>query len=78
MTEWLKSGTAIEREFDFDSFAEAMGFVNRVAEVAEAANHHPDILIYDYKHVRVTLTTHDAGGVTDKDRAMAAAIDDLL
>jgi len=49
--------------------------VNRVAELAEAANHHPDILVHDYKHVRLTLSTHAAGGLTQRDFELAAKID---
>ena len=54
-----------------------MAFVNRVAEAAEAANHHPDILVHGFRHVRLTLTTHSAGGLTDDDHAMAKRIDAL-
>jgi len=48
-----------------------------VAEAAEAANHHPDILVHDYKHVRLTLSTHSAGGITANDFALAATIDEI-
>ncbi len=54
-----------------------MGFVNRVAEVAEAANHHPDILVHDWNRVRLSLTTHARGGLTEADFALAAQIDAL-
>ena len=65
------------RDFKFEDFAEAMGFVNRVAAAAEEANHHPDILIHGWNNVRLTLTTHSAGKLTDNDRAMAERIDGL-
>jgi 4a-hydroxytetrahydrobiopterin dehydratase len=65
------------RDYEFKDFAEAMAFVNRVAEAAEAANHHPDILVHGWNHVRLTLTTHSAGKLTDDDRAMAERIDGL-
>ena len=65
------------RDFKFKDFAEAMSFVNRVAEVAEQRNHHPDILIHGWNKVRLTLSTHSEGGVTDNDHALARQIDDL-
>ena len=68
---------AIVRDLRFADFAAAIAFVNRVAELAEAANHHPDILIYDWNHVRLTLSTHSEGGVTEKDLALAGQIDEL-
>jgi 4a-hydroxytetrahydrobiopterin dehydratase len=55
-----------------------MAFVNKVAEAAEEANHHPDILVHGWNKVRLTLTTHDEGGLTEKDRAMAKRFDAIL
>ena len=74
---WTESADALEREFAFDDFAAALAFVNRVGEAAEAANHHPDILLHSWNKVRLTLTTHDEGGLTDKDRSLAQTIDGL-
>jgi 4a-hydroxytetrahydrobiopterin dehydratase len=74
---WREQGDALVRDLEFPDFAAAMAYVNRVAEEAEAANHHPDILVHGWNHVRLTLTTHDAGGLTDADRAMAERIDRL-
>ena len=74
---WERDGDAIVREREFDDFAAAIRYVNQVAEAAEAANHHPDILVHDYKHVRLTLSTHSAGGVTENDLALARTIDGL-
>lgn len=54
-----------------------MAFVNRVADAAEEAGHHPDILVHGWNHVRLTLTTHSAGGLTDSDHAMAKRIDSI-
>ena len=68
---------ALERDFEFADFAAAMAFVNRVAEVAEEADHHPDIFVHGWNKVRLTLSTHDAGGLTEADHALAEAIDDL-
>jgi len=67
---WSFTGGQLSREWKFKDFAEAMAFVNRVAEVAEAAQHHPDIDIR-YNLVTLGLVTHDAGGVTRKDADMA-------
>jgi 4a-hydroxytetrahydrobiopterin dehydratase len=77
-TDWRPEGGALVRDFKFGDFPEAMAFVNRVAEVAEELNHHPDILIHGWNNVRLTLSTHSEGGaVTDSDRALAARIDAL-
>jgi 4a-hydroxytetrahydrobiopterin dehydratase len=68
---------AIARELAFADFREAVAFVNRVAEVAEAASHHPDILVHGWNKVRLTLSTHSAGGLTDADFELAAQLDRL-
>lgn len=70
---WEQRGNAIERTFEFASFKEAMAFVNKIANMAEDANHHPDITI-NYNKVTLALTSHDAGGITERDIAMAARI----
>ena len=69
--EWPEVDDGLEREFEFDSFPAAVAFVDRLAEVAEAENHHPDIDIR-YKRVLVRWSTHSEGGVTERDREMAA------
>ena len=71
---WSLAGKEIVREFSFSDFVEALRFVNAVGERAEAAGHHPDIDIR-YTKVTCTLTTHDVGGVTQKDLDMANEID---
>jgi 4a-hydroxytetrahydrobiopterin dehydratase len=73
---WKPNHHAIERVFQFDSFVQAMEFVNQIAEAAEAVNHHPDILI-SYNKVTLTLISHDSGGVTQRDIKMAARINDM-
>jgi 4a-hydroxytetrahydrobiopterin dehydratase len=75
--QWRREGDEIVREWRFEDFSEAMGFVNRVAELAEEANHHPDILIHGWNKVRLSLTNHAAGGLTDADFEMAGRIDQL-
>ena len=74
---WRQEDQSLVRDYEFKDFAEAMAFVNRVAEAAEDANHHPDILVHDWNQVRLTLTTHSAGKLTDSDHAMAQRIDGL-
>jgi 4a-hydroxytetrahydrobiopterin dehydratase len=74
---WEHEDDAIVRDFAFPDFAAAMWFVNQVAALAEERNHHPDILVHGYNNVRLTLSTHSAGGVTEADHALAAAIDAL-
>ena len=75
---WNEIDGRLEREFVFGDFTEAFAFMTRVAFVAERLGHHPDWSNV-YNRVSITLTTHDAGNVvTDNDRAMAAAIDELV
>jgi 4a-hydroxytetrahydrobiopterin dehydratase len=68
---------AIWREWKLADFVAAIAFVNRVAEVAEAADHHPDIFVHGWNKVRLTLSTHSQGGLTDADFRLAAQIDGL-
>jgi 4a-hydroxytetrahydrobiopterin dehydratase len=68
---WRSEGEAIVTDREFPDFATAIAFVNRVAEVAESANHHPDILVHGWNKVRLTLSTHSAGGLTDADFELA-------
>lgn len=74
---WVERDDALERQLVFDGFREAIAFVDRLADLAESANHHPDIVI-SYRNVTVRWTTHSAGGVTDRDRELAARTDELL
>jgi 4a-hydroxytetrahydrobiopterin dehydratase len=74
---WEREGDAIVRDWTFADFAEAMAWVNRVADLAESANHHPDILVHGWNKVRLTLSTHSVGGLTQGDLDMARRIDDL-
>lgn len=73
---WTRQGGSLSRTFRFAGFPEAVAFVDRLVAPAEAANHHPDLLV-SYDKVHVTLTTHDAGGLTRKDVDLAHAIDRL-
>ena len=78
--EWQISGggQAIERSFDFKDFKEAMNFINKVAELAEAEGHHPDIFLYGYNKVRIILSTHAIKGLSENDFIEAAKIDKIL
>jgi len=76
-TGWSREANALTKTFTFKGFKGAVSFVNRVAEAANAANHHPDIHLEAYKTVRIVLTTHVAHGITDADVALAKKIDEL-
>jgi 4a-hydroxytetrahydrobiopterin dehydratase len=75
--DWIDTGEALERTVTLPSFREAIALVNRVADLAEAENHHPDLTV-SYRDVTIRWTTHSAGGVTDRDRELAARTDELL
>jgi 4a-hydroxytetrahydrobiopterin dehydratase len=75
--DWQREGATIARDLELAGFTAAIAFVNAVAALAEEANHHPDLLIHDSKRVRLTLSTHAAGGLTEHDFALAGAIDAL-
>lgn len=72
-----RDGDAIERKFEFDDFSQAFGFMARVALIAEKRDHHPEWFNV-YNKVEITLTTHDAGGLSLRDVKMARKIDALL
>ncbi len=74
-SEWTREGDAITRDFERDDFAAAMTLAVRAGELAEAANHHPDILVHGWNHVRFTLSTHSEGGITQADLDLAGQID---
>jgi 4a-hydroxytetrahydrobiopterin dehydratase len=75
--DWSLDGKEIVREWELEDFAAAITFVNRVAEVAEEANHHPDILLHGWNKVRLALSSHSAGGLTAADFDMARRFDRL-
>jgi 4a-hydroxytetrahydrobiopterin dehydratase len=74
---WLELGDAIHKDFTFPGFGGAIAFVNRIAELATEAGHHPDLEIH-YNRVVVSLSTHDAGGVTQRDVDMASRVDAVV
>jgi len=75
--EWRREGEEIVRDWKLADFAAAIAWVNRVAEAAEAADHHPDILVHGWNKVRLRVTNHSAGGLTDADFALARTLDAL-
>lgn len=75
--QWNHQDHSIVREFSFKDFKQAMNFTNRVAQIAEAQDHHPDIFI-SYNKVRLELTTHKEGGLTHQDFDLAKKIDQIL
>lgn len=76
LPDWTREGDVISRTFVFKDFVAAIAFVNQLVEPAEAAGHHPDLEI-SYNRVKVSLTTHDAGGLTQKDFDLAETISQL-
>ena len=72
---WRQEGESLVRDYEFKDFVAAMAFVNRVAEVAEEVNHHPDILVHGWNKVRLTVTNHSEGGLTEADFGLAHAVD---
>ena len=73
---WRRERDALTKTFELSAFVRAIALVNEVAELAEEMDHHPDMLI-EYRKVTFTLSTHDAGGITEKDVALARAIEGL-
>jgi 4a-hydroxytetrahydrobiopterin dehydratase len=76
-SQWQRDGDSIVRDLQLADFAAAIALVDRVAELAESANHHPDILVHGWNKLRLTLSTHSAGGLTAADFALAERIDSL-
>jgi 4a-hydroxytetrahydrobiopterin dehydratase len=76
MPGWSLVGSAIHKKFTFKSFMPAIAFVNKIAEAAEQANHHPDITI-NHSQVSISLSTHSESGVTQEDFQLAGAIDKI-
>jgi len=76
LPDWTQEGKTITTVRTFKDFIAAIDFVNKLVEPAEASGHHPDIAI-SYNKVTISLTTHDAGGLTEKDFAMATTISDI-
>ena len=76
--QWRREGDTIVRDVERDGFRSAMALANAVADAADDANPHPDILVHDYTPVRLTLSTHSEGGITENDFALAGTIEGLV
>ncbi len=75
--DWKTINNHLEREFIFSDFKQALQFVNKIGELAEEMDHHPDILLFGYKKVKITLTTHSKGKITELDYGLAEKIDHI-
>lgn len=74
---WLHEGNSIVKFFEMKDFKDAVSFVNKIADLAESEGHHPDIKIFSYKRVEITLFTHAVGGLSVNDFILAAKIDKI-
>jgi 4a-hydroxytetrahydrobiopterin dehydratase len=74
---WSREGDAIVREFELDDFDAALALLNAVAAEAQTRDHHPDMLLHGWNKLRLTLSTHSEGGITENDLSLARAIDEL-
>jgi 4a-hydroxytetrahydrobiopterin dehydratase len=74
---WNFRNNQIEKDFELNDFKAALGFVNRVGEEAEKMDHHPDIFLHSWNKVKITVSTHSEGGVTEKDFNLAGKIESV-
>lgn len=74
---FIEKNNKLEKIFEFQNFTEAVEFVNKIARVAETIDHHPDIKIYSYKYVSITIYTHSENSLTDKDYQLAELINNI-
>ena len=75
---WNYKNDSLIKEFELKDFIAALGFVTQVGVNAEKADHHPNILMHSWNKVKITITTHDEGGVTEKDVSLAENVDELV
>jgi 4a-hydroxytetrahydrobiopterin dehydratase len=76
LNDWTIGNDKLSKKFEFTNFADSLNFVNRVGEIAERLDHHPDIL-FGWGYAEFFITTHDAGGITQRDFALAKEIDEM-
>ncbi len=74
---WINDGLCLKRQFILSNFASAIGFINAIAIVSEAMDHHPDIQLYGWNKVSIMISTHDKGGLTELDFQLASKIDSI-
>ncbi len=77
LKDWRLAGSSIEKNFKFKDFRQAIEFINKVADAAESENHHPDISLWNWNNVKITLTTHAVKGLSEKDFIVAEKIDEI-
>ena len=75
---WSETNNKLERTFEFKDFKESIAFIQLVAFAAEKMDHHPDILMFAWNKVKITISTHSAGGVTEKDFSLAQKIEERI
>lgn len=75
--EWTIENNTLIKVFEFDNFVEAVSFVDKIVKVAEELKHHPDVEIFSFNKVKIKLTTHDKGGVSDLDYELSKKIDQI-
>ena len=76
LNDWKAEDDQLKKHFEFENFAESLEFVNRAGEIAERLDHHPDIF-FGWGYAEFSITTHDAGGITEKDFQLARAINEI-
>ena len=76
LRDWTVASDKLARKYTFKNFAEALEFINKIGALAEAADHHPDIL-FGWGYAEIFITTHDAGGITERDFALAREINEI-
>jgi 4a-hydroxytetrahydrobiopterin dehydratase len=74
---WTLVNSTIEKNYKFADFRQAIEFINKVADVAEAENHHPDVLLWNWNNVKLTMTTHSIKGLSEQDFILASMIDKI-
>ena len=74
---WELSGNSIQKEFKLNNFADALGFLVKIGLEAEKMDHHPDMLLHGWNKVKISLSTHSAGGITDNDFKLAHKIENI-
>jgi len=75
---WTFDNESISKQFQFKDFIEALSFINAVGLESEKMDHHPDILMFEWNKVKITISTHSAGGVTEKDFLLASKIEEII
>ena len=77
MTDWMYVNKSITKEFVLKDFNEVLYFVNKIGRSAEAMNHHPNLFMHSWNKLKITISTHDKGGITEKDFELAKKIEEL-